>query len=202
MNTNSSSDNILDFLNSIREGMQINMDRERRGSSNQDVDFEMVYKRQYKSYTIDIQNSNERVFIENELSKMEHVASFPMIKENNEAEGILKLYIDFLKEKKEVLKNDASKRDGPVIGFFCWLIYKTEIMKKGAFESVDDYCKRVCEKYRLRYRAKLRQYFHGEQSGKRKDRLETELLPEIDEDTRNQLIKYLTKENKDNKKNA
>lgn len=89
----------------------------------------------------------------------------------------------------------SDKLKAPVLGLFCNIINASSIDKKDETESVESYCKRVCEQYKLTYTDRIRQNFNGSNVAKTRKELIEKVLPLLDTETQNKIQKYLDSKN-------
>jgi hypothetical protein len=79
----------------------------------------------------------------------------------------------------------------PELGFFCSLINKIGIDKRDETESAPVYCERICGKFKLRYRDRVRQHYNEIETKKLIKDLIEKVLPLIDNETKISIQKYL-----------
>ncbi len=113
------------------------------------------------------------------------------------------LYTDILKLINKEIGNSlqihpkkikVGKLSAPVIASFCSLVNQGNIIPKGE-ETVEVYCKKICEKFQLIYTDRVRQNFAENVTSKNTKKVKALILPKIEVEIKNQITKYLdTKE--------
>ncbi len=93
-------------------------------------------------------------------------------------------------------KDENKKISAPVIALFCLLIGETKVIEKKEYDSVEAYCEKVCNTYKLRYTDRVRQNFDASRTIRNIKKVKELILPNIDAKTSNTLIKYLESKNK------
>jgi AcrR family transcriptional regulator len=73
----------------------------------------------------------------------------------------------------------------PVIALFCQLVNEAKIIVRGNDESNERYCMRVCDAYKLKYTDRVRQGYGGNKSRKHYEKVKSDILTQVDADTRN-----------------
>jgi len=140
-----------------------------------------------------------QITIENENIK-EGFVSLSRIKLNN---------LQSVNEKKECFISDLNnlrllhskgeqKRDeqltADVIGLFCHLVNKSNLVPQNDRETADQYCERVCKAYSLPYTSSVRKSLYREgidPADLRK--LQSLIFPRVDEKTKDAITKYLNR---------
>lgn len=88
-------------------------------------------------------------------------------------------------------QTETKKIAAPVLGLFCSLINKIGIDKKYETESATVYCQRICNKFNITYKDRVRQNYNVIETKKLiKDLIEM-VLPLIDNETKISIQKYL-----------
>lgn len=106
--------------------------------------------------------------------------------------------IAFEEMQKEHLppqQTETKTPTAPAIALFCNLINEAEIIKKESNEITEIYCKRICEKYNLKYTDRVRQNFNGKKYKRHNKELTEIILPCIDETTKDKIQKHLDSKN-------
>ena len=85
----------------------------------------------------------------------------------------------------------GKKIKAPVLALFCKLINEIGIEKKEEIESVEKYCKRVCERYNLDYTDRVRQNFNGNETKANLNIFIEVVLPLLDIETKSKIQKHL-----------
>lgn len=101
-----------------------------------------------------------------------------------------KLFQTFDKCEHQLQPNQKPK--APVIALFCSWVNFAKVLPKEENESVENYCKKVCEKFNLSYSDRIRQNFNGNETKQNKLRVKELILPSIDKETNEKIIQYLT----------
>lgn len=96
--------------------------------------------------------------------------------------------------KPQKSDTNANNLEAPVKGVFCYLINKLGIDAREEAESINVYCKRICNKFKLPYTDRVRQNFNAKVTGKLKKQLIEGLLPLIDPETQSLINKHLDSE--------
>ena len=89
------------------------------------------------------------------------------------------------------VETKTDKLTAPTLGFFCGLINKIGIDKKNETESATVYCIRICEKFKLPYKERVRQSYNVNETKKLNKELIEKVLPLIDNETKILIEKYL-----------
>jgi hypothetical protein len=113
----------------------------------------------------------------------------------------MKAYLEYLSlfDAASVLKKQIKKRneltediiDAPVLALFCNLLSITGIDPKDEAESVETFCKRICEKYDFIYRDRVRQNFNGSNTKDKRKKLIKNILPSVDKKIKDKIQSYL-----------
>jgi len=90
------------------------------------------------------------------------------------------------------IQTETNKPPGaPELGLFCSLINKIGIDKRDETESATVYCQRICNKFNLTYRDRVRQNYNENETKKLIKDLIEKVLPLIDNETKISIQKYL-----------
>jgi len=92
--------------------------------------------------------------------------------------------------------NIKEKIPATIIALFCVLINEAKIIERLAYDSVETYCTKVCNKYKLSYTDRVRQAFNGSKTIRNIEKLKKLILPNIDSDTCKILTEYIGNKNK------
>lgn len=109
--------------------------------------------------------------------------------------GISIAFEEMQKENLPPQQTETKTPTAPAIALFCNLINEAEIIKKESDEIPEIYCKRICEKYNLKYTDRVRQNFNGNKSKRHYKGLTEIILPCIDETTKDKIQKHLDSKN-------
>jgi hypothetical protein len=88
-------------------------------------------------------------------------------------------------------KEDKKPLKSPVIALFTYLAYEAGLIQREETETVEAYCKAVCQKYNLPYTDKVRQNFYVSENKANLSKVRELILPAIDENSRKAIIEYL-----------
>ncbi len=112
----------------------------------------------------------------------------------------LKMYFDnYLKEgnvKALPAQQTETKKEqpkAPVVALFCSLVNDAELIEKAESESVESYCMRVCNHYKLTYTDRVRQNFNGCHTKENKKKLAELLLPFLESEVSKRITDYLNR---------
>lgn len=97
----------------------------------------------------------------------------------------------FIQSQQTENKKESEKIKAPVLALFCKLINAIGIEQKDEIESVEKYCKRVCERYDLVYTDRVRQNFNGNETKVNLKLLTQNVLPLLDAETKSKIQKHL-----------
>jgi hypothetical protein len=97
----------------------------------------------------------------------------------------------FIQSQQTENKKESEKIKAPVLALFCKLINAIGIEQKDEIESVEKYCKRVCERYNLVYTDRVRQNFNGNETKVNLKLLTQNVLPLLDAETKSKIQKHL-----------
>lgn len=92
-------------------------------------------------------------------------------------------------------QTETKTPTAPAIALFCNLINETEINKRETDEIPEKYCKRICEKYNLKYTDRVRQHFYCTKNKKHHIELTELILPCIDVTVKDKIQKHLDSKN-------
>ncbi len=92
-------------------------------------------------------------------------------------------------------QTETKTPTAPAIALLCNLINDAGIIKRENDEIPEKYCKRICEKYSLKYTDRVRQNFNGNKSKKHYKELTELILPCIDKTTKDKIQKHLDSKN-------
>jgi hypothetical protein len=138
--------------------------------------FETAYlKRQIQKY-----NTKEK--IEPEETKI-HLSQIEILE-----------YIDSISSSKTPQQAEAKpkKLEAPTISLFCTLMNDSGTIRRYESESVENYCKRICDEFKLKYTDRVRQNFDITADTKdNRTKLKSRLLPIIETETKVKLLQYL-----------
>lgn len=102
--------------------------------------------------------------------------------------------IDGKPKRENQLTND-------IIGLFCHLVLEAGQIPQEDRETAENYCKRVCTKYHLRYTVKVsKALYRCDIDKKHQEKLMRLILPAVDVKTRDAIIKFLETNNLNRKK--
>lgn len=97
----------------------------------------------------------------------------------------------FIQSQQTENKKESEKIKAPVLALFCKLINAIGIEQKDEIESVEKYCKRVCERYDLVYTDRVRQNFNGNETKGNLKLLTENVLPLLDFETQSKIQHHL-----------
>lgn len=120
-------------------------------------------------------------------------------------ERLLIQWIDnFKKQPYDLLLNYTRSRDSetasfsklpsPVISLFCYIVNECKIMEKDEIESIESYCIRVCEKFELIYKDRVRQGYYTSENKSNIDKIKKLILPNIEEDYQKKISTWIDAE--------
>ena len=79
------------------------------------------------------------------------------------------------------MHNENRKEpDAPTIAIFCKLLIRANLVERDKLESDTQFAKRICTKFKLRYRDRVRQSLAIQITPKRIQKIKKSLLPLID----------------------
>lgn len=141
----------------------------------------------------------EGMFIDIELSKAKKIISDTKGSEENyliHERG--KIYLNYLQNRLENIGSPNVKKPiADVVALFCNLIDEMEIIQRKQNETIENFCKKVCENYNLTYTDRTRQLFsysgYSAATTRNKGAFKNDLLPLIDKDTSKKISEYLNK---------
>lgn len=88
----------------------------------------------------------------------------------------------------------------PVVRRFCELANDSNLLERGFDETAEDYCKRVCSKYNLRFRIRVSKYFTTNNTPKGNDinlrKVIERILPNIPDTDQSQILTYINNNTK------
>jgi hypothetical protein len=85
-----------------------------------------------------------------------------------------------------------QKFEAPTISLFCTLMNDSGTIRRYESESIENYCKRICEEFKLKYTDRVRQNFDSTADTKdNRIKLKSRLLPIIETETKDKLLQYL-----------
>lgn len=79
----------------------------------------------------------------------------------------------------------------PVIALFCSWVNFAKVLPKEENEGVENYCKKVCEKFNLPYSDRIRQNFNNNGTKANKEKVKELILPSIDKESSKKINEYL-----------
>ena len=85
----------------------------------------------------------------------------------------------------------TDKPKAPVIALFCSVLNDAGIIRKIETESVQTYCKRVCDVFKLTYKIRIAKAFYNSDNKANKDKIKNLILPLIDLETSKSVSDYL-----------
>ena len=88
-------------------------------------------------------------------------------------------------------KKKKDNIQSPVISLFCYLANNSDLITKEINETVLSYCKRVCSKYNLPFKDRVRQGFSTSYNKINIRKVKELILPNIDEIDKELIISYL-----------
>lgn len=106
-------------------------------------------------------------------------------------------------ERRWNKKNEAKPSKKPnydhsaeIVGLFCALINDSGIDERRDEESISSFCERICNRFDLKYREKVRQYFNTNPHSRKLQipKLQKEILPGLEPTIRELILKYLERE--------
>lgn len=92
-------------------------------------------------------------------------------------------------EKTKV--NENSRIENQVIALLCNLLDESEIIKRKNGEIISDYCERICARFELDYKDKVRQLFSSKPTRKNIEKLKVEILTKKSNSIYNKLLLYI-----------
>jgi hypothetical protein len=107
-------------------------------------------------------------------------------------------------ERRWNKKNEAKPSNKPkydhsaeLLGLFCFVINDSGFDKRSGEETIASYCKRICDRFYLNHREKVRQFFNTDPNSRKllSPKLKEEILPGLDPPVQELIVKYLEKEN-------
>jgi hypothetical protein len=107
--------------------------------------------------------------------------------------------------QKNINDNSKAEKEPPkeksgitlvLIGYFCGLIKKSGVFPKGERESVESFCKKVCEKFVLDYTDNVRKAFTERMEKDKTQKVIKHILPIIDITTSEKITKYINENQK------
>jgi len=97
----------------------------------------------------------------------------------------------FIQSQQTKNKKESEKIKAPVLALFCRLINEIGIEQKEEIESVEKYCKRVCERYDLVYTDRIRQNYRGNETTANLRLFTEKVLPLLDSETQSKIQNHL-----------
>lgn len=125
------------------------------------------------------------------------------IDENSRYRKIIKEWFkdekEFFKELTAALKhvdkpkkqNESIEIKAPIISQFCCLVNESMTDVKKENENVLQYCKRICQKYGLKFTDRVRQGFSNSRNVSNIEKVKNLILPKIDQESKEMIINYL-----------
>jgi hypothetical protein len=98
-------------------------------------------------------------------------------------------WIETEQAKQADTKTDKLK--APVIALFCSVLNDAGIIRKIETESVQTYCKRVCDVFKFTYKIRIGKAFYNSDNKANKDKIKNLILPLIDLETSKSVSDYL-----------
>ncbi len=121
---------------------------------------------------------------------------------SNERRNMIEAQLDLMRThyQKKPISTHGKKPQAPTIALFCRLVNDSKIKEKKGAESVESYCKRICQDHNLPYSDRVRQNFNDNSTNRHKKKLVDVLFPLIDKTVITRINEYLnTKEPTKNK---
>ena len=94
-----------------------------------------------------------------------------------------------IKKKSDNRKKNLS---APAIGVFAYLLNENKIFLRGESESIDKYCKRVCDKFKLPFTGRIRQHYTGRPTTKHCNEISKEILPRLNNELQDQIAPLIS----------
>lgn len=88
-------------------------------------------------------------------------------------------------------EQEREKIKAPVLALFCSLINEIGIDKQEETESAEKYCTRICKKYKLPYKDRVRQNYYGSKTTETRKEFTDKVLPLLDAETKSKIQKHL-----------
>lgn len=162
----------------------------------------LVYK---NVCSTDLQNFPQLIFEETDLKYHPELAAWVF---NIIESWVMDVEVDFHQNKKKRLfdtfleeckakalsaksSNAKSKIQAPVIALFCLIINDAGIICKEPTENITSFCTKVCNKYNFFYSDRVRQTYSSGKTKGNIQKLKDQILPRIDEETRQKINYYL-----------
>lgn len=89
--------------------------------------------------------------------------------------------------------DEVKKISNSVKALFCFYINDAGIMKKRESENLETYCKKVCEKYKLKYAVRVNKGFYNSENEDNLLLIKEQILPKLDVRTQKELSQHLEK---------
>lgn len=160
-----------------------------------------------KIYNDKIMVVNNAIFgFKKDLLGERHLGVRTVMNENLEHLYSIREYLERTKDTSSeisALKKSEKKKNNfgaPVLALLCYLINESGIDKKDESESIEYYCKRICERYKFPYRDRIRQNFSGSNTKKNRTNLIEKVLPLLEPETKDKIQEYLDSKNLQNPK--
>ncbi len=94
-------------------------------------------------------------------------------------------YLNYLTAESKV------KLSAPVVASFCSLVNSSKFIQRTENETVEIYCKRICEEFGFTYKEKVRQNYKGHITKKNKQKIIELILPNINIEASKRIKEYL-----------
>jgi hypothetical protein len=103
-------------------------------------------------------------------------------------------FIDYIKPlPSQQTETKSEQPKAPVIALFCNLVNESKLIEKGETESVENYCKRICESYKFFFTDRIRQGFFNSNNKENIKKIKEIILPKIDEAGSKKINEYLNR---------
>jgi hypothetical protein len=101
-----------------------------------------------------------------------------------------------LNKTMSITKKGGNKLQAPVIALFCNLVNESKLDSKGNFESIEDYCKRICLRFNLGYTNNVRINYSRRSQQTHQNKVKSLILPLIDAKERGIITNHLNNNKK------
>jgi hypothetical protein len=100
------------------------------------------------------------------------------------------------KNESKTSKKPKYDHSAEIVGLFCALINESGIDERRDEESIASFCVRVCDRFNLKHREKVRQYFNTKGHSRKLQipKLQKEILNGLEPPVRELILKYLEEE--------
>lgn len=154
-------------------------------------DFETIYQRELNLF-----NANDGTAFKKWLNKkvndlLTYEQALPANEsvQTSKAQDVCFRFLEWVQTKEITVKEVSN----PVKALFCFYINEAEIIKKGESENLETYCKRVCEKYNLKYAVRVNKGFYNSESEGNLLLIKEIILPGLEKVTKKKLSEHLEK---------